>query len=54
MEKLVYLKLHGFLIDDIVKKMSIGLGLVKYYIYYNNLQMGIWNWDFQNKISTFN
>ena len=62
MKKLVYLKLHGFLIDYIVKKMSIGLRFVKYYIYYNNLQKGIGKSEFQNKIkinekkynSTFN
>lgn len=29
-EKIIYLKLQGFLIDDIVKEMSIGLGFVKY------------------------
>jgi len=28
------------LIDDIVEEMSIGLGLVKYQIYYQNLQRG--------------
>jgi len=35
-----YLKLHCFLIDNIVEEMSIGLGLVKYQIYYKNLQRG--------------
>lgn len=32
------MKLHCFLIDDIVEEMSIGLGLVKYQIYRKNLQ----------------
>lgn len=55
MEKLIYLKLQGFLIDDIVEEMSIGLGLVKYQIYYNNLQKGRGKQEFQNKkLKVFN